>query len=135
MAERDSTVRDEGLRDLYIEAQSQNAVASPAQVEEILKSLTEGPSFVRGKTIPFSSKAGQTPSSMRFHSGIRKVALIIVGVATISGLAALMFQPEKAKNIWLIIGPIIGSAITAGVTVRPPGAVAHEKDPSLPRTS
>ncbi len=66
------------------------------------------------------------------ENDIRIVALIIVGVLAVGGLAAFMFQPEKAKDIWLIIGPIIGSAITAAITLRPPETRDHEKPKPLP---
>lgn len=43
--------------------------------------------------------------------GIVFVGSTAVGL-TLSGVAALFFVPDRAKDFWLIIGPILTAAIT-----------------------
>ena len=52
----------------------------------------------------------------RSEAKARVLGIIFVGSTavglTLSGVAALFFVPDRAKDVWLIIGPILTAAIT-----------------------
>lgn len=63
----------------------------------------------------------QTTAQIKAHGEVKtKIAIlwfigVVCGLLIIIGGIALIMDPENAKNVWVIIGPILSSAITGTV--------------------
>lgn len=68
-----------------------------------------------------TSSTNDTVDAIKAHGEVKtKVAVIwLVGIITailaIGGLFSFYHDPEKSKDLWVIIGPIIAAGITGGI--------------------
>jgi hypothetical protein len=68
-----------------------------------------------------ASSTNETVDAIKAHGDVKtKVAVIwLVGIITailaIGGLFSFYYDPDKSKDLWVIIGPIIAAGITGGV--------------------
>jgi hypothetical protein len=67
------------------------------------------------------SASNETSDNIRAHGDVKaRIGVLwlvgaILGILAIGGICAFFFKPDNAKDIWVIIGPIISAGITGTV--------------------
>jgi hypothetical protein len=63
-------------------------------------------------------EAAETPEQIRARgeARVRTLGIVFVGLTTVfltlSGVASLFITPDRAKDVWLTVGPILTAAIS-----------------------
>jgi hypothetical protein len=73
-----------------------------------------------GLKIPPGSTTATTDAirahgEVKVRTGVLWLVGIISGILTVGGLLAFFFRPDEAKDIWVIIGPIITAGVAGSV--------------------
>ena len=69
-----------------------------------------------------SGESSETTAIIKAHGNV-KISIgvlwfvgVICVILALGGIIAFIFTPDSAKDLWLIIGPIISSAIVGSIT-------------------
>jgi hypothetical protein len=76
----------------------------------------------QGGTLGTGTTANLTTEQIKAHGDVKtRIAMLwfvglICGILAIGGIAAFFINPDSAKDVWVIIGPIISAALSGTVS-------------------
>ncbi|GLX86956.1 hypothetical protein tloyanaT_32090 [Thalassotalea loyana] len=78
--------------------------------------LSSSSSLSSGKAVTLSTEQIKAHGDVKTRLGIIWFVGVICGILAIGGVIAFFVNPTSAKDVWVIIGPIISAGVTGTVS-------------------